>query len=72
MEANVDHDVNDPTGLRPMPVEGATRAPLKTPMYKARHAERYQRQAQIVDLQKQTGNRLICYVAHKASILASA
>lgn len=42
--------------------------PVKTPIYKAMHAERYQRQAQIADLQKHTGNHLICYVSCKALI----
>lgn len=42
--------------------------PVKTPMYKAMHAERYQRQAQIAELQRQTGNRVICYVASRAPI----
>lgn len=54
-----------PTSTQP---EAATPPPLKTPMYKAMHAERYQRQTQIVELQKRSGNRLLCYVADNVGI----
>jgi hypothetical protein len=37
--------------------------PVKTPMYRAMHAERYSRQAQIKQIQESSGSRLICYVA---------
>ncbi len=64
----MDNDVEQSQTPNSMQVDGATPAPLKTPMFKAMHAERYQRQAQIVALQNQTGNRLICYVAHGAMV----
>jgi hypothetical protein len=37
--------------------------PSKTPFYQAIHAQRYQRQDLIKEIQKQTGRKLICYVA---------
>jgi Serine dehydrogenase proteinase len=42
--------------------------PQKTPLYKAMHAERYQRQSQISAIQKLTGNKLLCYVAGKTLV----
>lgn len=42
----------------PVPV-----APLKTPMYAAIHAPRYQRQSQIKALQSETKVNLLCYVS---------
>jgi hypothetical protein len=38
-------------------------APTKTPLFQAIHAERYQRQAIIKNIQERSGNRLICYVS---------
>src|SRR4051794_23162604 len=46
----------------------ATPGPLKTPMYQAIYAERYQRQSQIKSIQHSTGNRLLCYVANKSPV----
>lgn len=43
--------------LTPMP------PPVKTPMYTAMNAERYQRQSLIKQLQRLSSNRLLCYVA---------
>lgn len=68
MEAIVEHDVEQIGDMASAQPEGATPPPLKTPMYKAMHAERYQRQTQIGQLQKESGTRLICYVASKARI----
>ncbi len=44
--------------------ESLTKAelPTRTPMYRAIHAARYERQVQIRDIQSLTGNKLICYV----------
>ena len=41
--------------------------PSKTPLFQATHAARYQRQALIQELQKETGRKLICYVAGSAA-----
>ena len=49
------------------PVE-AIPSPLKTPVYQAMHAARYQRQALIRAIQEQSGTRLLCYVAGKAPV----
>jgi hypothetical protein len=68
MEVPVENDAEQESKRISLQPEAATPPPLKTPMYKAMHAERYQRQAQIVELQKQSGNRLLCYVADKARI----
>lgn len=38
-------------------------SPTKTPFYQAIHAERYQRQAIIKNIQERHGRRLICYVS---------
>lgn len=64
MEQNVEND----GGSAAEQPEDATPPPLKTPLYKSMHAERYQRQAQICQLQKESGGRLICYVASGAGI----
>ena len=37
--------------------------PTKTPLFQAIHAERYQRQAIIKNIQERSGRRLICYVS---------
>ena len=42
--------------------ESAAAQATKTPLYQANHAERYQRQALINQIQDRTGRRLICYV----------
>lgn len=63
MEAIVERDAEQEGRTASTQPEVATPPPLKTPMYKAMHAERYQRQVQISAIQKQTGNRLLCYVA---------
>lgn len=44
-------------------IERSVPVPTKTPLFQAIHAERYQRQAIIKNIQKQTGRRLICYVS---------
>ncbi len=41
--------------------------PMKTPMYQAFNAVRYQRQAMIRAIQDETGRRLICYVSGPAA-----
>ncbi|HUP15119.1 MAG TPA: hypothetical protein VM848_03580 [Acidimicrobiia bacterium] len=47
----------------PNVLERAVPPPTKTPLFQAIHAERYQRQAVIEQIQKRTGQRLICYVS---------
>jgi Serine dehydrogenase proteinase len=42
-------------------------APTKTPLFQAIHAPRYQRQALIRQIEKETGRVLICYVAGTAA-----
>ncbi|NUM53521.1 MAG: hypothetical protein HUU46_07750 [Candidatus Hydrogenedentes bacterium] len=64
MENGVEHE-GDTMAIQ---TEDVTLSPLKTPMYKAMHAERYQRQAQIGQLQKESGSHLICYVSSGARI----
>jgi len=44
-------------------IERSVPAPTKTPLFQAIHAERYQRQAIIKNIQERTGRRLICYVS---------
>lgn len=44
-------------------IERAAPAPTKTPLFQAIHAERYQRQAVIKNIEELTGRRLICYVS---------
>jgi len=41
----------------------------KTPMYEAMHAERYSRQDKIKEIQKQTGNVLLCYVCANNALI---
>jgi len=41
----------------------------KTPMYQAVHADRYQRQTFIKDIQKKSGRLLICYVAGPQTLI---
>ena len=43
--------------------EGVVALDARTPLYKASHAERYQRQEIIGHIQERTGTRVICYVA---------
>lgn len=47
----------------PNPVEVLADAPVKTPLYQAANAARYQRQSLIRRIQEKTGRELICYVA---------
>jgi ATP-dependent protease ClpP protease subunit len=49
----------EPPGDHPGPVKG----PRKTPLYQSIHAGRYQRQALIKTISRQTGRHLICYVS---------
>lgn len=44
-------------------IKRAVPPPTKTPLFQAIHAERYQRQAIIEQIQRRTGRRLICYVS---------
>ena len=44
-------------------------APTKTPMYEAVHAQRYQRQAMIREIEARTDRSLICYVSGRAAII---
>lgn len=44
-------------------IERAAPAPTKTPLFQAIHAQRYQRQAVIKNIEMRTGRRLICYVS---------
>lgn len=44
-------------------IERSVPTPTKTPLFQAIHAERYQRQAIIKNMQERTGRRLICYVS---------
>jgi serine dehydrogenase proteinase len=43
--------------------EEAPTPPLRTPFYEAANAERYGRQAQIAEIERLSGRRLICYVS---------
>lgn len=52
-------DVTDAHGV----IEHVVPSPTKTPFFQAIHAERYQRQAIIEQIQSRTGRRLICYVS---------
>ncbi|MFN0008779.1 MAG: SDH family Clp fold serine proteinase [Planctomycetota bacterium] len=52
----------------PSKAKSATPPQLKTPVYQALHAARYQRQALIREIQEQTNNRLLAYVGPKASV----
>lgn len=47
----------------------ALKPPTRTPMYKAIHAPRYERQALIRDIQKKTGRKLICYVCSADTLI---
>lgn len=51
----------DPLQLDPTP--NAKSAPVKTPLYKAIHSARYQRQAVVRAIEERTGRTLLCYVA---------
>jgi len=44
-------------------IQRSVPAPTKTPLFQAIHAERYQRQAIIKNIQERSGHRLICYVS---------
>lgn len=44
-------------------IERSVPAPTKTPLFQAIHAERYQRQAIIKNIQERSERRLICYVS---------
>ena len=60
----VPDEAPDPSADRPEPrSDRAAAVDARTPFFKASHAERYQRQEIIRHIQKQTGPRLICYVA---------
>lgn len=48
---------------KPNPEPGTVTSPAKTPLYKAIHADRYQRQALIKAISERTGRHLICYVS---------
>lgn len=52
-------DATDAPGV----IERAVPSTTKTPLFQAIHAERYQRQAIIEQIQSRTGRRLICYVS---------
>ncbi len=67
-------DPSQPISVPPLPaspddsVEAPNRAePLKTPLFQAIHAARYQRQSLIKKIQEQTGRPLLCYVAGMAA-----
>lgn len=44
--------------------------PTKTPLFQAVHADRYQRQSLIKDIEAETGRRLICYVSGEECIVS--
>jgi len=67
MEPIMEHDA-DHEGEQASRPQQATPPPLKTPVYQAMHAARYQRQALIRAIQKQTGTRLLCYVSVRAPV----
>ncbi len=51
--------------------EAAPRINTKTPLFQAMHAERYQRQSIIKQIQKEvTQRRLICYVAGNSALIS--
>src|SRR6266545_2892761 len=49
--------------------DGPNVSPTKTPMYKAIHASRYQRQALMKSIEAEWNSRLICYVSGKAATI---
>jgi hypothetical protein len=59
---------NSDNGGDPQISEGGS-SPSKTPMYKAIHAPRYQRQALMKDIERQSTSHLICYVSGKAATI---
>lgn len=63
----MDHDAEQ-DDAQPAKEDAATPPPLKTPVYQAMHAARYQRQALIRSIQDRTGTCLLCYVSEKAPV----
>jgi Serine dehydrogenase proteinase len=56
-------------GDDPQEASGAGVSPSKTPMYKAIHAPRYQRQALMREIEQKSNSQLICYVSGKAAAI---
>ena len=63
-EQQVPNESLGPSAERVEPLsESPATLDARTPFFKASHAERYQRQDIIRHIQRQTGTRLVCYVA---------
>ena len=61
------NNTDKPPPATPESANAIAATPSKTPMYTAMHAERYQRQALIRNIQERSGSQLLCYVAGKGA-----
>lgn len=54
---------SDPAAAAQTVLDQAVSPPLKTPLFQAIHADRYQRQAIIKQIERDTNRKLLCYVS---------